>query len=303
MTHSLSTPIVVGIDGSPESLRAVDWATAEAMATRHPLKIVHVFAWPMTSVPAEAYQHDRLSQDVRAAAQGRVDAAIAHARALAPELELSGTLVAGAPVPELVRASDDAHLLVVASRGHGGFVGLLVGSVGVGVAAHARCPVVVVRPSAEEAGPDAGRVVVGVDGSPHGELALRFAFDAAARRGVGLTVVHTWTEPAPLGPGDVLPPVYDIDLVIQEETRVLAELIAGWREKYPDTDIRQVVEHARASHTLVERSAGAELLVVGSRGRGGLRGLLLGSVSQAAIHHAMCPVVVVRTLGEGADER
>jgi nucleotide-binding universal stress UspA family protein len=136
---------------------------------------------------------------------------------------------------------------------------------------------------------------VGVDGSPASDSALGFAFEEASLRGTGLTVVHAWTMPVSTGPGDILPLVYDIDEVNAEETRLLAETVAGWQEKYPDVRVHRVVAHGAPAHELVQRSAGAELLVVGSRGRGGFRGLLLGSVSQAAIHHAQCPVAVVRT--------
>jgi nucleotide-binding universal stress UspA family protein len=185
-------------------------------------------------------------------------------------------------------------VVVVGHRGLGGFTGLLVGSVGVQVAAHAAGPVVVVRPHSAAAGASAGRVVVGIDGSPLSRAALGFGFEAAARRGVGLTAVHAWTEPVSTGPGDMLPLVYDADDVDAEETRLLAEALAGWAEKYPDVPVDRKVVRGRAAEALVAESAGAALLVVGSPGRGGFTGLLLGSVSQAALHHADCPVAIVR---------
>jgi nucleotide-binding universal stress UspA family protein len=218
------------------------------------------------------------------------------ARAIAPGIEVSTELVVCAAAARLIEESQDAAMIVVGSRGLGGFTGLLVGSVGVQVSSHAHCPVVVVRygPPDEEPGPAAGRVVAGVDGSASSEAVLEFAFEEAAMRGAGLTVMHAWTAPVSTGPGDLLPLVYDVDSVNEDEARLLSELLAGWQEKYPDVPVRRLVLHRPPAKELVRLSRGAELLVVGARGRGGFRGLLLGSVSHAAIQHASCPVAVVR---------
>ena len=172
-------------------------------------------------------------------------------------------------------------MIVVGSRGLGGFSGLLLGSVGVQLAAHAGCPVVVVRRDGRADGPEAGRVVVGVDGSHDADRAMRFAFEQASFRGVGLTAVHTYIWPDSTGPGDMLPLVYDEDDLRDDERRLLAESVAGWTDKFPDVDVRRSVVRGTAAGVLTHLSHGAELLVVGSRGRGGFTGLLLGSVSQA----------------------
>lgn len=197
------------------------------------------------------------------------------------------------PAAALVAASEHAGVVVVGNRGCGGFTGLLLGSVGVELAAHAACPVVIVRHDDRSAGPEAGRVVVGIDGSHDAEHALQFAFEQASYRNAGLTALHAYQWPASTGPGDMLPLAYDPDDLRDDERRTLSESTSGWAEKYADVDIRHTVVRGRPAAVLIEASAGAELLVVGSRGRGGFKGLLLGSVSQAAIHHAACPVAVI----------
>jgi len=178
---------------------------------------------------------------------------------------------------------------VVGDRGLGGFTGLLVGSVAVELAAHAHCPVLVARGTVDPALP----VLVGVDGSPANQPAIGYAFEQAALRRVPLVALHAWAHPVASGSGDMLPLVYDLDEVQAAEERVLSEALAGWSEKYPDVTVERVVRHGSVRSTLIEASGRAQLVVVGARGRGGFAGLLLGSVSQAVLHHAACPVAVV----------
>ncbi|WP_433605937.1 universal stress protein [Dactylosporangium sp. CA-139114] len=286
--------VVVGIDGSRPSLDAVAWAAADAARRNLPLHIVHAFVWPMlytpiaapVIVPYERGMHDVAAQ-ILALAEDR-------ARAVAPDVRLTTALQMQPPAQALLEAAEHARVLVVGNRGHGGFTGLLLGSLGVQLAAHAACPVVIVRHDDRPAGPEARRVVAGVDGSHDTEPALRFAFEQAASRGVGLTAVLAYLWPVSTGPGDLMPLAYDPDILREQERCTLAESTAGWIEKYPDVDFRSSVVPGRAAAKLAELSAGAEMLVVGSRGRGGFTGLLLGSVSQAVIHHAACPVAVTR---------
>jgi nucleotide-binding universal stress UspA family protein len=140
--------------------------------------------------------------------------------------------------------------------------------------------------------PDDRPVVVGVDGSPTSEVALAFAYDEADRRGVALVAVHTWLD-------DMLEPtlaaMIDWDAIETDERALLAERLAGWSEKHPDVEVRRLVTRDRPARVLVEESVGAQLVVVGSRGRGGVTGLLLGSVAHALLHHAHCPVAVARS--------
>ncbi|MEV0133281.1 universal stress protein [Dactylosporangium sp. NPDC050688] len=285
------TAVVVGVDGSPDSLDAVEWAAADATRRQRPLRVVHAFPWPAAFPPVPRHLYEQAMRDN---AEHILRAAVARARAVAPEVAISADTPVQQAAAALVAASQHASTVVVGNRGLGGFTGLLAGSVGVELAAHAACPVVVVRHADRPPGPEAGRVIAGVDGSQDAERALRFAFEQASFRGVGLTAVLAYLWPDSTGPGEMLPLVYDQDNLRDDERRALVESLAGWAERYPDVDLRTAAVRGRPAAVLTERSAGAELLVVGSRGRGGFTGLLLGSVSQAVIRHAACPVAVVR---------
>ncbi len=175
----------------------------------------------------------------------------------------------------LAHRSRDSCLVVVGSRGLGRFGALLIGSVAVHLAAHAACPVLIVRGRPEPDGP----VLVAVDGSGVGAEALGFAFAEASARRVPLTALHV-AHPSASLPG--------------QEERALAEALAGHRDTYPDVELRSELIEAHARPALIDASRAAQLLVVGARGRGGFTGMLLGSTSQAMIQHAHCPVVVVR---------
>jgi nucleotide-binding universal stress UspA family protein len=286
--------VVVGVDGSSESMTAVLWAAADAMRRHRQLQIVHAYAWPVVYPPLGARTSPTLDKAARLAAERIVDSAVAHARTVSLDVSISTATPIQLAAGALLDASQRADTVVVGSRGLGGFSGLLLGSVGVQLAAHAGCPVVVVRHTAGAGGPETGRIVVGVDGSHDADRAMRFAFEQASFRGVGVTAVHTYVLPDSTGPGDMLPLVYDEDDLRGEERRLLTESVAGWTDKYPDVDVRRCLAYGTAGGVLIRLSHGAELVVVGSRGRGGFTGLLLGSVSQALIHHAACPVAVVR---------
>ncbi|MGX7826250.1 universal stress protein [Actinokineospora sp. 24-640] len=204
----------------------------------------------------------------------------------APAIEVTSELPEGTPVPLLLRASRSAALVVLGSRGLGGFSGLLVGSSAVQVAAHACVPVVVVHGGGPGERTARGDVVVGVDGSAHSADAIAFAFGEARRLGTGLLAVSV----APVGL-----PAGELPADDARTARALAEAMAGWAEKYPEVPVRRDVVVGHPARTLTDLAAGAAMLVVGSRGAGGFRGLLLGSVSQAVLHHATCPVAIVRT--------
>jgi nucleotide-binding universal stress UspA family protein len=286
-------PIVVGVDGSEVSLEAVEWAAAEAVARHRRLRVVHAFIWPLLRVPVGPSTYAPPGSGLRADAQRILDDAVLRARQSAPGIDVAGVMPVGAPVPVLLSEIEQAPLVVLGSRGLGGFSGLLVGSTGVQVAAHAPCPVIVVRPVSAEPSNlmTADQVVVGVDGSSLSVETLEFGFAEAVRLGVGVVAVHVAASHVP-GDGRV-------DVLTEEhapkQARLLAESLAGWPEKYPDVPIRRVLLRGHAGRALTEASQGARLLVVGSRGLGGFRGLLLGSVSDAVLHHAHCPVAVVRT--------
>jgi nucleotide-binding universal stress UspA family protein len=294
MTES-NPPVVVGADGSDDSFLAVEWAAAEALSRRRRLRVVNAFIWPLMGVPYAGSPPEEIYGHVRDEARATVAEATARARAAAPGVEVSGRLVDGPAQPALIAESSRANLLVVGNQGLGAFSSMMAGSVSVAVAARAACPVVIVRPPHAGTGSSQGRVVVGVDGSPAAERALEFALDEASRRHVGVTAVRGWLAPPSIAPTRTLGLVQQAEEIDEIETRLVAEMVAVWSEKYPDVDVAQKVVHASAAHAMVDESLGAELLVVGSRGRGGFTGLLLGSVSQAAIHRAACTVAVVRS--------
>ncbi|WP_214369161.1 universal stress protein [Pseudonocardia sp. H11422] len=285
-------PVVAGVDGSGSALEAVRWAAQEAERRRAPLRLVEAFGWMTTEHIGDPGLGVDYREVLLRSAQDQVAAAAEEATRTAPGVAIEQDVVTGYPVPVLGAEAARAQLVVLGDRGLGGFTGLLVGSVAVAMAAHASCPVVVVRGGTQDGAPrPEGPVVVGIDGSPISEAALAFAYEAAARRRVPLVAVHTWRD---LLVDPVMAPAMDWEAIATDEHKLLAERLAGWSEKYPDVPVRRVVTRDRPAHALIEQSAHAQLVVVGSRGRGGFAGLLLGSVSHALLHHAECPVAVVR---------
>jgi nucleotide-binding universal stress UspA family protein len=291
--------IVVGYDGSTGSKAALGWALDEARMRRTPIRLVYAAPASVQLIPHFGTYVLPDLDERRKAGQETLASAVAAAAALAPDVALETRLTDTTPTVALLSGSADNEMVVVGSRGLGGFSDLLVGSTSVQLATHASCPVVVIRPAGPDqngVATDAGRVVVGVDGSEISTEALGFAFEEAAMRGVGLTAVHAWQSAYFDAPGSVAPLA---DSVVAEEfqaseMRVLNESIQLWTEKLPSVSLSRRVVHGDPVTTLVNASSGAELLVVGSRGRDGFRSLLLGSVSHALIHHAHCPVTVVR---------
>ncbi|MEU7997208.1 universal stress protein [Micromonospora sp. NPDC049060] len=290
MTINTGAPVVVGVDGSAAALDAVRAAAREAAQRQRPLRVVHAFIWPLTRAPLGAAEGAPAGAGLRNQAERYVAEAIAEATKVAPDVPVTGVVVDGAATPVLLAQSQDAALLVLGHRGLGGFAGLLLGSSTVQVSAHAQVPVLVVRGEVRADGP----VVVGVDGSECSLEAVEFAFEEASRRGAPLLAVQAWLYPTPVGPGDILPLVYDLDAYAADEERALAESVAGFAERYPDVPVQHRLVRGSPGGVLVEESKKAQLVVVGARGRGALGGLLLGSVSHAVLHHAHCPLVIVR---------
>ncbi len=285
-------PVLVAIDGSESAMRAAHWAAAEAARRGRGLRIVHAYDWPLPNYGPAVVDPAVLHDSVLSTARTTLAAAVAAVTEAAPALPVTAEIVRGPAVTALLGLTRQAELLVLGSRGLGGFTGLLVGSVAVELVAHGHCPVVVVR--GDQPAPGAP-VVVGIDGSPTSEVAIALAFDAAAARGCELVAVHAWADTAVLfdlggGYGHTL----DWTSLTEQAEKVLAESLAGWHEKYPGVPVRRVVERDRPASALLDAARGAQLLVVGSRGRGGFTGLTLGSVSQALIHHAACPVMIAR---------
>lgn len=279
-----AAPVVVGVDGSIASLSAVELAAQEAQLRHRRLHIVHAFIWPYFNVRLEPSPTGPSEGGLRHAAEGILAEASERAQANAPGLVVTIELTTGAPAPVLLHHASTAALVVLGNRGLGGFSGLLVGSVAVQLAAFATCPILISRGRKEPAGP----IVLGVDGSPANNRAVGYAFELAALHGAPLTALHAWEAPdMPLTPVD------DPRGVQSNEIKVLADALAGWKAKYPSVNVESVVEHGNPRKALISASKGARVVVVGTRGRGGFAGLLLGSVSQAVLHHAACPVMMV----------
>jgi nucleotide-binding universal stress UspA family protein len=309
MTAKPGRPVVAGVDGSLSSYTAVDWAAAEAQRRRVPLRLVHVVERSgddhppvsATDAPERGARGASAPVSVSLSVSDEITAeAAAYAHACVTDLDVSAETVRGETVSRLVEESGRAAVVVVGNRGLGGLRSLLAGSVSVRTAAHARCPMVVVRPhlappaNSDDPRHGVGRVVVGVGSSALSRAALEFAFEEAALRGVGLTAVHAWRYPISASTGDLLLAAYERVDLRDEESELLTEALAPLRERYPEVPVQPVPAPAVSpSAALIHESDGAQLLVVGSHGRSTVATLLLGSVSHSAIHHAACPVAVI----------
>lgn len=268
-------PIVVGIDGTSGSELALGWALEEAKLRSAPVRVVRVF----DQFPDSSGFRDHL------------DAAVSYVRRQLGEESVAESLSVGRPAEVIVEQAGSAQLVVVGARSRSTAGAALLGSVTSAVAAHASCPVIAARPGHPLARPPLN-VVVGVDGSETSDRAVAFAFEEAAGRQLPLRVVHCWRH---VDQSD--PALWDErDLAAQREQRRVwvAESIAGYRTKFPDVKVTQTVVEGRPQDVLVDESEHAHLVVVGSRGLGGIAGLLLGSVSQSLLHHAHCSVAIVR---------
>ena len=275
-------PVVVGVDGSPASLGAVRWAVDEAARHSVPLKVVHALGRP--GLLGFSSKEQRIA----------LDAAV-EARRWVPGTEVTTTTAVGSPAGVLRDQSHRAGLVVVGSRGHGGFSGLLVGSVSAHLAAYAHCPLLVVHRGENWAGQEAqlpshAPIVVGDDGSAPAQHALGLAFAEAAARRVPLVAVRVWQQPEQRRRRR---PVDPVGLAAAEE-RALSTGVEPWRIKYPDVEVRLVVREGGVAAELIQAATQALMVVLGARGRGGFEELLLGSVTHQVLHHAASPVLVDR---------
>ncbi|MEJ8278176.1 universal stress protein [Pseudonocardia spirodelae] len=287
---------MVGVDGSAAALDAVRWAARTAAGADRGLRLVMVVP-PAASVTGPwARERAEGRGAALVAAEVCLQEAVGHAAGAGLPRERVDTVVReGRPERVLADESGRAASVVIGSRGRGGFHGLLLGSTGIPLIASAHCPVVVVRGADVPDGP----VVVGVDGSPGAEAVLVHAFEAAAARGVALVAVRAWSEPA-MDPAVVV--LLDLAELARAEAAELDRALEPLRDKYPAVDVVTHVAHGSPAAALIGASGGAGLVVVGTRGRGPAAGLLLGSVAQALLHHALCPVAVVRPEHDGPVE-
>ncbi|SEM27767.1 universal stress protein [Nonomuraea pusilla] len=275
--------IIVGVDGSRAGLDAVAWAAREAALRGVPLTVA--YAMPRWAIETRSGRYADVAAWMRDGCDTVLAAGRERARREQPELEVVTAALPGDARDALTRAAEDAQLLVVGSHGVGGVRGMLIGSVAYGVTAHATCDVVVVRalPSLPR-----GEIVVGVDGSPRSRAVLEFAFAEAELRGAELRAVHAWAWPRPEG-FDPADPESERD-----EQLVLKETLAGFGDLHPDVTVIEELVHGHPVEVLRQAAAGADLLIVGTRGYGTFAGMVLGSVSQAMLHESPCPLVVVR---------
>jgi nucleotide-binding universal stress UspA family protein len=281
--------ILVGVDGSAHSDAAVRFGTHEATLRNVPLTLMHV----IESVPAwaTASEQSRIAQVWEDNARDVIERAEKTARASAPApgtLDLRTEVVCSPVVPMLRVASTAARMVVVGSRGMTRLNRFLLGSVSAALVRHAECPVAVVH---EKSGAATEKlpVLVGVDGSPASEAAIKLAFEEAARRDVQLVALHAWSEVGVF-------PVLGMDWRNYEARggEILSERLAGYRQEYPDVHVQRRLVCDRPTHWLLEESGHAQLVVVGCRGRGGFPGMLLGSVSSTLAQSASAPVIIAR---------
>ncbi|QES47497.1 universal stress protein UspA [Streptomyces venezuelae] len=284
--------LVVGVDGSPESRAAADWAAREAVRRDMHVHVVHAWLWQPLAVPVVQDPDTEARRARQILEETETELVRRH-----PKLSLTAELIPDVPVPALLRAAKGAELLVLGSRGHGALTGFLLGSYGQQLIASAECPVVSVRARHGNpvARPDEGEVVVGQQGGVEDSAeVLRFAFEEAAARRAPLRAVRAWT----------LPLVYAYSLgsawIADQfggfepfEKDALEQALEPWRLRHPEVEVITHVEQGSAGPVLLSAASDAQLLVVGRQVRESALGTRIGSVAHAALHHAACPVAVV----------
>lgn len=289
--------IVVGVDGSPSSMLAVRWAAHEAGMRNVPLSLIHIIDTPPSGLLAlggavlpphtenEDSQKTEGAKIISAAVKVAEDSVQGGAH---PKLRTE--VYFAATVPALVDLSKEAQMIVVGSRGQGEISRVLLGSVSAGLIHHAHCPVAVIHDEASGALQTSQLpVVVGIDGSPASELATEIAFDEASRRRVDLIALHAWRDK-----GMSYTPTIQWSGQRAAGEEALSERLAGWRERYPDVVVHCRVVFDRPADHLLHEAESSQLVVVGSHGRGGFAGMLLGSVSTKVAQAANVPVIVAR---------
>jgi len=285
-------PVVVGVDGSEESLRAAEWAAMEARRHGSPLRIVSAPA-----MPPSMYAYDAAPQTVAkvlgSVPRRALGEAITRCGEVAPDLLIDADLLTGPPALAVTGSGSGALMLVVGARGAGGFAAMLLGSVSRYAAMHASCPVVVVR---EETGAVHREVVVGIREPHDTSVMLPFAFEEAALRGATLVAVHAWyCFPSAFGGHGAARTSHHLaepEEISADATRNLAETLRRWREKYPGVPVREDVVHGHPGRVLASYAARADLVVL-ARHSGRDTGPAIGAVQHAVLNHAHGPVAIV----------
>lgn len=286
MTSDDKAPIVVGVDDSEAGRLAGAWAADEAAREGRPLRLVHALDWPAYADRRETALPDSWSGRFRAQGQQALDKARAATSKRHPALHVTVDLMDGKPKEVLCEAAAGAVMVVMGSRQMSSLrEALTTGGIAVPVIAHAPCPVVVVRHVEPAVGP--GVVVVGVDGSSGSERALAYGFETASRRGAEVLAVHVCQLPVGAAAAGLAAEL------MQDARETTERQLAVWSAKYPEVRARREIVFGHPVQVLADESKGALCLVVGTRGLGGFRGMLLGSVSSGLVHHARCPLVAI----------
>ncbi|MEV8033410.1 universal stress protein [Streptomyces sp. NPDC086182] len=291
----MSHTIVVGLDGSPESLAAADWAAREALRTDAHLRVVHAWQWhPYVYAPLAGVSVPQPEDDPqRVWAERLPHETAAQLAAIHPGLSVSAERVAEQPATVLLAMAEEAELLVLGSRGLSGVAGFLTGSVAQAVVARSRTPIVLVR-AAEVSEEVHGirDVVLGLDLEHSDASVIEFAFQEAARRMADLRVVHGGSVPPCYGDSGATDPVVDAESLVEAQRR-LADVLRPWREKFPCVTVHEQAVVGGAGRHLVDASRNADLVVIGRRNRQSPVGPHTGPVTQAVLHHSAAPVAVV----------
>ncbi|EEI18182.1 universal stress protein [Corynebacterium lipophiloflavum] len=288
--------VVVAVDGSPASDNAVRWAANTAAKRDIPLKLAASYTMPQFLYAEGMVPPQELFDDLQRETMAKIDAARELALSVAPDIRIGHTVAEGSPIDMLLEMSHDSTMIVMGSRGLGGLSGMVLGSVSGAVVSHASCPVVVVREDNNVTDDNKyGPVVVGVDGSEVSKRATEVAFEEAIARGAELIAVHTWIDAPIQGPGSGYAITDDYWYAMQQEKEEkLSAYLSDLQDKYGDVPVQKIVTRDRPIRALTEAARGAQLLITGSHGRGGFKGMLLGSTSRALLQSAPCPIMVVR---------
>lgn len=286
---------VVGVDGSDVAKAAVAYAAKTAAGRGIALHVVMAYSIPSTMFAEGMAPPQQLVDHFESEAEPVVQEAMQIARDAAPGLEITGAVAEGNPAQLFIEYSREAKMIVLGSRGLGALKGVVLGSVSAHVATNAFCPVIVTKADTVTSINDSGPVVVGVDGSDNSIRATEWAFSAAQARGASILAVHTWMDPeVQAAAAGVILSEDDLERLSSEQRTMLDDALGNLREQYPDVEVETLVTEDRATRVLVDKSRDAQLVVVGSHGRGTFTGMLLGSTSRSLLQASYCPVMVVR---------
>ncbi|MFF8864762.1 universal stress protein [Streptomyces sp. NPDC015139] len=287
----MALPLVVGVDGSDACLLAVDWAVDEAVRHGLPLRLVYASLWERYEGGFPSVARGRSSEQVLA--EHIVASAADRAERRNPDVKVTTDTLAEDPADALVREGSDAFALVTGSRGRGEVKGLLLGSVGLSVAGRAPCPVFVVKGDGPGLAGTHGRILLGLGDAGTATEAVRFAFREAEVRGCILDVVRAWRRPSHVRSGERVQAEAAGDPDEERAAMLLDAQLAAVAAEYPHVRAHRTALEGAAGKVLVNRSAAADLVIIGARRRTGHFGLQLGCVSHAVLHHGQCPVAVV----------